>query len=97
MNDIWLEVSGCSLHGESQSEVEVELVPRGANHDTPLPGHIQGTSDVDTGHVIARVIGANEDGMASLLEVSDLLQDAHVRPIIRKEGSWSYCQYAIGQ
>ena len=50
-----------------------------------LPGHVYGAPDVNAGHVVSGVVSAESDRVTASLEMDDLLEDAHVRAVVREE------------
>jgi len=90
VNDVGLEVDDGALHGGGEGEVEIKLVTGGADHDASLPGDIDGAADLDTGHIGANVVSAEEDSVAAALEMPYLLQYTDVRAVVREEGSGCY-------
>src|SRR5687768_7931812 len=67
--EVGLERRCRPLHGESKRHVEIELVPRGADHDASLPGHVKRPPDLYARHVIPGMVGTDEDGVAAPLEM----------------------------
>jgi hypothetical protein len=85
MDYVRLELRCGALDCERERHIEVELVPGRPHHHALLPGYIYRAPGGDSMDVIARMVRAEEDIVASGLKVDRLFKDADVRSIVREK------------
>ncbi len=96
VNDIGAQLEGDAQGAPAEADVQVELVARRAHHGAFDPGDIPRAADVEPGHLVAIMVGDEDEPMAAALHGPRLFPDPHVVAVVREEARRGEHEHSVG-